>query len=253
MNRNVGAYAIGERLGAGGMGEVYRARDTKLGRDVAIKVLAPPLAADADAVARLEREARVLATLNHPSIATIFGLETLDGKPALVLELVEGPTLADRLAGGALPLVEALAVAKQIAEAIEAAHESGVIHRDLKPANIKLTADGRVKVLDFGLAKTLERGAPDRSVASTMMATEAGRALVIGTPAYMSPEQARGDAADRSSDAWAFGCVVFEMLAGSPAFSGPTATDVIAAVLRADPSWETLPDETPLPLALLLR
>jgi eukaryotic-like serine/threonine-protein kinase len=251
--RHIGSYEVLGLLGSGGMGEVYRGRDPKLGRDVAIKILAPDLATDVDRIARLDREARVLAALNHSSIGAIYGLETADGQPALILELVEGPTLAERLARGRFPRNDALTIAAQIAEAVDAAHEKGIIHRDLKPANIKFTADGRVKVLDFGLAKPIAIDADTPPSAPTMMATAAGAVLITGTPAYMSPEQARGDAVERTTDTWAFGCLVFEMLTGSPAFPGRTATDVIGAVLRAEPEWDRLPTDTPLALRLLLR
>jgi hypothetical protein len=236
-------------------GEVYRARDTRLGRDVAIKILSRDLVSDSQHVARLEREAHLLAALNHPAIATIHGVETFEGTPALVLELVEGPTLAERLARQRLSEPETLSVALQIAEALETAHDRGIVHRDLKPANIKFTTQGRVKVLDFGIAKMVPPARDDaaRSAVPTMMATEAGAALVIGTPAYMSPEQARGEAAERTSDTWAFGCVVFEMLTGTRAFQGGTTSDVISAVLRAEPDWQALPPDTSLPLTLLLR
>jgi serine/threonine protein kinase/Tol biopolymer transport system component len=256
-----GVYELLELLGRGGMGEVYRARDARLGRDVAIKVLPANVAADPDRVARLEREARLLAALNHPAIATIHGLDTVDGQPALVLELVEGPTLAERLVeGGAastgarLPQAEALAIAKQIAEALEAAHDKGIVHRDLKPANIKFTRDGRVKVLDFGLAKIAEPSGRDEGATAfpTVMAT-GGHSLIAGTPAYMSPEQARGDILDRRTDTWAFGCVLFEMLTGAKAFPGETLSDIISSILRVEPAWDALPGATPLALRLLLK
>src|SRR5688500_16895879 len=222
------------------MGAVYRARDTKLNRDVAIKVLLPAVANDPDRLARFSREAQVLASLNHPNIAHIHGLEDGEGVRALVIELVEGSTLADRIAQGPIPLDEAMPIAKQIAEALEAAHESGIVHRDLKPANIKLTHDGTVKVLDFGLAKALERTASGASnmlsasptITSPAMATNAG--MILGTAVYMSPEQAKGKPADKRSDIWAFGCVLFEMLTGKRAFDGEDLTDVVAAVVRGE-------------------
>src|SRR6266566_6520639 len=213
----LGPYQILMPVGAGGMGEVYRARDTKLGRDVALKVLPPVFAADPERLARFRREAQVLASLNHPGIAAIYGLEESDGVLALVMELVEGPTLAERIAQGPVPLEEALPIARQIAEALEYAHERGVVHRDLKPANVKLTADGQAKVLDFGLAKALSNDPasgdnPADSPTLTMRATQAG--IIMGTAAYMSPEQARGKTVDKRADIWAFGVVLYEMLTG---------------------------------------
>jgi len=236
------------------MGEVYRARDTKLGREVAIKVLPRSFVADADRLARFEREARMLAALNHPHIATIYGTEELDGAQGLVLELVEGPTLAERIAQGPLPLKEALTVAQQIAEALEAAHEQGIIHRDLKPANIKFTRNGDVKVLDFGLAKAFagDTSSPDFSHGPTVTATEL-RGGILGTPAYMSPEQARGQAIDKRTDIWAFGCVLYEMLAGRVAFPGATISDTIAAILEREPAWDALPHAIPAPVSRLVR
>ena len=229
------------------MGEVYRARDARLKRQVAIKILPPLLAADPDRLARLQREAEVLASLNHPHIAAIYGLEEADGVKALVMELVEGPTLAERIARGPIPLDEALPVAKQITEALEAAHEKGIIHRDLKPANIKLRADGMVKVLDFGLAKSFEQTLPDdltrAAVVQSPAATVAG--VIMGTAAYMSPEQARGKAVDKRTDIWAFGCVLFEMLGGRRPFEGETLTDTIAAIVKNEPDWRALPLGTP--------
>ena len=215
-----GVYEITAQIGEGGMGRVYRARDTKLGRSVAIKVIADSLP-HPDLVSRFEREARTLAALNHPNIAAIYGVEDTDGDMALVMELVEGPTLADRLLEGPLPVVEAIPIARQIVEALEAAHEQGIIHRDLKPANVKVRADGTVKVLDFGLAKALEpAGASIGSYSSTTLAspavTQAG--VILGTAAYMSPEQVRGKEVDKRSDVWGFGCVLYEMLTGRRAF-----------------------------------
>jgi Tol biopolymer transport system component len=252
----LGAYEILSALGAGGMGEVYRARDTRLNRDVAIKILPEAVAADGERVARFQREARVLASLNHPHIAAIYGLENADSVTALVMELVEGEDLARRLVRGAIPLDEALPIAKQIAEALEAAHEQGIIHRDLKPANISLRSDGIVKVLDFGLAKALEPAlrsvdaAQSPTITSPAM-THAG--VILGTAAYMSPEQAKGRAADRRSDMWAFGCVLYEMLTGNRAFRGDDIGDTLAAVLRGQPDWSALPLQTPAPIRRLLR
>ena len=238
----LGPYEILAPIGAGGMGEVYRAQDTKLGRDVAIKVLPESFAHDAERMARFEREAQVLASLNHPHIATIYGLERAR-RPALVMELVEGPTLAERIGGRAMPLDEALPIAKQIAEGLEYAHEKGIIHRDLKPANVKLTADGNVKILDFGLAKALEApvpaGNPSISPTLTLAGTQAG--VILGTAAYMAPEQARGATVDKRADIWAFGVVLYEMLTGKQPFAGETVSDTLAAVLKTEPEWEAIP------------
>jgi eukaryotic-like serine/threonine-protein kinase len=241
----LGAYEILSALGAGGMGEVYRARDTRLKRDVAIKILPASVAADRERVARFEREAELLAALNHPHIAHIHGVEESGGSLALVMELVEGETLADRIAHGAIAVDEALPMARQIADALEAAHERGIVHRDLKPANIKVRPDGTVKVLDFGLAKAMDMaGAAGEdlthspTITSPAM-TQAG--MILGTAAYMSPEQARGKPVDRRADIWAFGCVVFEMLTGSRAFDGDDVSDVLAWVLAREPDWSRLP------------
>jgi Tol biopolymer transport system component len=237
------------------MGEVYRARDTRLGRDVALKVLPEAFAADRERMARLRREAQVLASLNHPSIAAIYGFEDSSNVHALVMELVEGPTLAERIKQGAIPLDEALPIAKQIAEGLEYAHERGIIHRDLKPSNVKVTPDGAVKVLDFGLAKAIEGDASATSVENSptlsAMATRAG--FLLGTAAYMSPEQARGKNADRRSDIWGFGVVLFEMLSGTRLFVGETTSDTLAAVIRADPEWNELPANTPPKIRELLQ
>ena len=252
----IGGYTIVSQLGAGGMGEVYRARDTKLGRDVAIKILPRLFTADPQRLARFEREARTLASLNHPHIGAIYGLEHIEGTPALVLELVEGDTLAERIVAGPVPLADALAIAAQIADALEAAHDKGIVHRDLKPANIKITPAGVVKVLDFGLAKaaTGSDAGPDLTHSPTIATIGATReGTVLGTPAYMSPEQARGQVADKRSDVWAFGCVLFEMLAGHPAFEGNTSTDIFAAVLKTDPRWQRLPADIPEAIRRLLR
>ena len=249
----LGPYEILSALGAGGMGEVYRARDTKLNRDVALKVLPPAFTADTDRVARFEREARLLASLNHPRIGSIYGLEDTGSTPALVLELVEGDTLDERVRRGPLPVPEALAIAQQIADALEAAHASGIVHRDLKPSNIKITHDGMVKVLDFGLARALaaDGSEPDLAKSPTMTAgTIPG--VILGTAAYMSPEQARGRPVDKRTDVWAFGCVLFEMLTGSSAFGRETLTDTIAAVVGAEPDWTLLPSETPAGIRHLL-
>jgi len=294
----LGPYEILSPLGAGGMGEVYRARDTKLGREVALKVLPAEFAQDADRMARFQREAQVLASLNHPNIASIYGLEESGSTRALVMELVEGQTLAERITrivapdgapgsalaappavvsrktkgagedtgattgahGAPLQLDEALGIAKQIAEALEFAHERGIIHRDLKPANVKVTHDGAVKVLDFGLAKALDVGAihelplqnsPTHSPTLSIAATQAG--MILGTAAYMSPEQAKGKTVDRRADIWAFGCVLYEMLTGKRTFEGETTSDVLAAVIRAEPDWSAVPESVPESIRKLLR
>ena len=236
------------------MGQVYRATDTQLDRDVALKILPDAFAADPDRLARFQREAQVLASLNHPGIAAIYGIEKSADTQALVLELVEGPTLADRIAKGPIPLDEALPIAKQIAEALEAAHEAGVIHRDLKPANIKVREDGTVKVLDFGLAKAVAptpEGDPSQSPTLTAAATQMG--MILGTAAYMSPEQARGKTVDQRSDIWAFGAVLYEIVTGRLAFAGETVSDTVARVLTADPDWTVLPGDTPAALRRVLR
>ena len=252
----LGPYEVTAQIGAGGMGEVYKATDTNLKRAVAIKVLPASVAGDTERLARFQREAEVLAALNHPNIAQIHGLEKSEGITALVMELVEGPTLADRIAYGAIPLDDALPIAKQIAEALEAAHEQGIVHRDLKPANIKVQDDGTVKVLDFGLAKALEpvSSATIVSVSPTITTPAMTRAgMILGTAAYMSPEQAKGHAADRRSDVWAFGCVLYEMLTGTRAFQGEDVADTIAVVLRGQPDWSALPPDLPVPLTVVLR
>jgi serine/threonine-protein kinase len=291
----LGSYEIVGFIGAGGMGEVYRARDTRLHREVALKILPEVFAADPERLARFQREAQVLASLNHPNIASIYGLEEADGVKALVLELVEGPTLAERLsdvasdssrtstgpatagfgpaeagphAGGAtrrrgMPINEALAIAHQIADALEAAHEQGIIHRDLKPANVKIKADGMVKVLDFGLAKLAldplspvggegrGEGASQAPTLTTPAATRQG--IILGTAAYMSPEQARGKPVDRRTDIWAFGAVLYEMLAARRAFEGDDVSDTLATVLKSDPDWSALPEDLPARIRELIR
>ena len=243
VGQQVGPYQIQGRLGAGGMGEVYRAHDTKLGRDVAIKVLPRIFTSDRERLARFEREARLLAALNHPSIGAIHGLEDVDGVAALVLELVEGRTLADRLANGAIPIQEALNIASQIAAALEAAHEKGIVHRDLKPANVVLTIEGQVKVLDFGLAKALAGGASDLALSPSATISAAGvdGGIILGTAAYMSPEQAGGQVVDKRMDIWAFGCVLFEMLTGRRAFEGDSISEILARVIEREPPWKALP------------
>ena len=255
----LGPYEILSALGAGGMGEVYRARDSKLNRDVAIKVLPDSFAMDPERLARFQREALVLASLNHPNIGGIYGLEEANGVRALVLELVEGPTLADRIAQMPIPIDEALSIARQIAEALEAAHEAGIIHRDLKPANIKVRPDGTVKVLDFGLAKAFAPDAASATAAdvsqsptiTTPAATRMG--VILGTAAYMSPEQAKGKPVDKRTDIWAFGCVLYEMLTGKRAFEGDDVTETLAAIIRGEPDWKALPNTPPLVQRLLRR
>jgi Tol biopolymer transport system component len=243
----LGAYEIGGPLGAGGMGEVYRATDTQLKRDVAIKVLPPSFAEDADRLARFQREAEVLAALNHPNIAHIYGLERSEGTAALVMELVEGPTLADRIAQGPIPPDEALHIALQIAEALEAAHTRNIVHRDLKPANIKVTPEGIVKVLDFGIAKAIETQAgasgPQKPSLTTPAMTQAG--ILLGTAAYMAPEQARGKAVDQRADVWAYGCVLYEMLTGQPAFGGEDVPMTLARVLANDTDLKSMSGAIP--------
>jgi serine/threonine-protein kinase len=250
----LGGYDIVGPIGAGGMGEVYRARDTKLGRDVAIKILSDGFGHDPERVARFQREAQLLAALNHPHIATIHGFEEANGTQFLVLELVEGETLAERLKSGPIPVPEAVTISRQVADALQAAHEKGIIHRDLKPANIAFTADGQVKVLDFGLAKAVEAqpaGDVSNSPTMTLGATQAG--VILGTAAYMAPEQAKGRPADKRSDVWAFGCVLYEMLTGKRAFEGQDVSDTLAAVLRGEPDWSALPESVLAPVKTLVR
>jgi Tol biopolymer transport system component len=257
----VGPYEIVSSLGAGGMGEVYRARDERLQRDVALKVLPASLLQDPDRRARFEREARLLASLGHPNIAAIYGIEDItvgdERSPVLVLEFVDGRTLADRIAAGRIPVDETIAIALQVAEALEAAHERGIIHRDLKPANVQVTPDGTVKVLDFGLAKALDSDAsgsqanPAQSPTFTSASTQMG--VIMGTAAYMAPEQARGKAVDRRADIWAFGGLLFEMLTSMRAFPGETISDTLAAILTTDPDWQALPAATPPAISALIR
>ena len=256
----VGIYEVVGPIGAGGMGEVYRARDTRLGRDVALKVLPDLFTADADRLARFEREAKTLALLNHPHIASIYGLEIGGAAPALAMELVDGVTLAERVAAGPIAVDEALTIAKQIALALEHAHQNGIVHRDLKPANIKVTPSGAVKVLDFGLARAMTTESSGSSsahvissptITSPMQMTAAG--IILGTAAYMAPEQARGKAVDQRADIWAFGCVLYEMLTAQRAFAGDEMTDVLARVIERDPDWSALPPVTPRALTTLLK
>jgi eukaryotic-like serine/threonine-protein kinase len=254
----LGVYEVTAQIGEGGMGQVYRATDTKLKRQVAIKILPPSLGADHDRLARFQREAEVLASLNHPNIAAIYGLEESSGVSALVMELIEGDDLSQRIARGAIPLDEALPIAKQIADALEAAHEQGIIHRDLKPANIKLRSDGTVKVLDFGLAKALEpASAASANVTAsptiTSPAMMTGVGVILGTAAYMAPEQAKGRPADKRADIWALGCVLYEMVTGQRAFSGEDVAETLAHILTKEPDWTALPASTPTPIRRLLR
>ena len=251
----LGPYEVVAQIGAGGMGEVYRAHDTKLARDVAIKVLPTNFVNDPERLSRFQREARMLAALNHPNIATIYGLEQSAGETCLVMELVSGETLAERVKAGPLPIEEALKIAVQIAEALEAAHEKQIIHRDLKPANVKVTPEGKVKVLDFGLAKAFadDRATEDISNSPTLSRAATMQGVILGTAAYMSPEQARGKSVDKRTDIWAFGCVLYEMLSGKQAFHGEDVTDILAAVVRAEPDWNALPAGTPPKLRDLLR
>jgi serine/threonine protein kinase len=255
IGTQLGSHEITALLGKGGMGEVYRARDSKLKREVAIKILPEEFSRDTDRVSRFQREAEVLASLNHPNIAAIYDLEEANGSRYLVLELVEGETLADRLQHGAMPLEESLKLAVQISEALEAAHEKGIIHRDLKPANIKVTTDGKVKVLDFGLAKAFGNDGGNTNVSDsptlTMAATQQG--IILGTAAYMSPEQARGKGLNRRTDVWALGAIIYEMLTGKQAFQGEDVGDLLATVVKTDPDWSSLPKDTPASIRGLLR
>ena len=259
----LGTYRVEALIGAGGMGEVYRARDTKLNRDVALKVLPESLMRDPDRLARFTREARVLASLNHPNIAAIHGFEDRGDVHALVLELVEGPTLFDRIARGPIALPEALPIARQMADALVVAHEHGVIHRDLKPANVKVRDDGTVKVLDFGLAKPAQDDRPTPSgfappspalrSPAVVSPVVTAMGVILGTAAYMSPEQAKGRPADKRSDMWAFGCVLYEIITGKRAFDGEDVSDTFASVLKGQPDWSALPAETPIAVRRLLR
>jgi len=256
----LGVYEVVAAIGAGGMGEVYEARDTRLDRHIAIKVLPEQFASDPERLARFEREAKTVAALNHPNIAQIYGVEESNGTRALVMELVDGETLADRIVRGPIPLDEALPIAKQIAEALEAAHEQGIIHRDLKPANINIREDATVKVLDFGLAKLSESPVSGSNPAALSMsptitspALVSGVRVLLGTATYMSPEQAKGRPADKRSDIWAFGCVLYEMLTGHRAFHGEDITVTLARVVEREPDWSALPANTPAPLRTLLR
>src|SRR6202047_1638217 len=239
----LGSYEVLSQIGAGGMGEVYRAHDTKLGRDVAIKVLPANFVNDPERLSRFQREARMLAALNHANIATIYGLEQCDGVTCLVMELVSGETLAERVKAGPLGIEEALKIAVQIAEALEAAHEKSIIHRDLKPANVKVTPEGKVKVLDFGLAKAFAGDAAndDMSNSPTLSMAATMQGVILGTAAYMSPEQAKGKAVDKRTDIFAFGAVLYELLTGKQAFHGDDVGDILATVVKTDPDWTSLP------------
>ena len=255
----LGSFEISGLLGVGGMGEVYRARDSKLGREVAIKVLPEEFARDEDRLARFEREARILASLDHPGIAAIYDLKQAGDVRFVVMQLVDGPTLAERLSRGPLDLDTALPLFQQIAEALKYAHDRGIVHRDLKPANIKITEDRKAKILDFGLAKAFEDGSgsdADCAEAPTVAVDDVGRTSegqILGTPAYMSPEQARGQTIDKKTDVWAFGCCLYEALTGHRPFRGKTSSDLIAEILKTDPDWSRLPDDTPSHIVLLLR
>ena len=247
----LGQFEIAELVGVGGVGEVYRATDTKLGRDVAIKVLSGTFALDGKRLARFNREARLLASLDHPNICAVHDLQESDGIHFMVMPLIEGDTLADRIARGAIPVEEALPIFAQIAEALEAAHEQGIIHRDLKPGNIKVSEDGKARVLDFGLGKAIEyeTNAPSSEVPTRAMKPETTKmsreGIVLGTPVYMSPEQARGKPVDKRTDIWAFGCCLYEALTGDLPFQGETISDTLAKVLERNPDWKLLPTDTP--------
>ncbi len=247
IGKTLSHYKVLEKIGQGGMGEVYRAEDTNLSREVAIKVLPEQFTQDPQRLARFEREAKLLASLNHPNIAAIHSFEHADDIHFLVLELVPGETLQERVAKGPLPVEEALEVCRQIAEGVEAAHEKGVIHRDLKPANVKVNPEGKVKILDFGLAKAFEEEiSPDDMSQSSTLTEEMTRAgVILGTAAYMSPEQAKGKPVDKRADIFAFGAVLYELLTGKRTFEGETITETIAAVLKSEPDWEKLPSDTP--------
>ncbi|MGA2263404.1 MAG: serine/threonine-protein kinase [Acidobacteriota bacterium] len=254
IGKSLSHYRIIEKLGQGGMGEVFLAEDSHLNRRVAIKVLPDAFARDPERLARFEREAKLLASLSHPNIAAIYGLEKTDGSPFLVMELAEGATLAQRIAKGPLAIDEALEVCRQIAEGLECAHEQGIIHRDLKPANVKVTPNGKVKILDFGLAKAFqsETATPDASKSPTITEQMTRAGVILGTAAYMSPEQARGKPVDARTDVWAFGCVLYELLTGRCAFGGETVTDILGAVVHKEPDWTALPPATPPPVRRLL-
>jgi eukaryotic-like serine/threonine-protein kinase len=255
IGQKLGQYEIESKIGAGGMGEVYQARDSRLGRSVAVKVLPEAFASDPERIARFEREAKVLAALNHPNIAILYGFEQAADTHFLVMELVDGETLAARIARGPIPAGAALEIASQIAEALEAAHEKGIVHRDLKPANVKITAEGKVKVLDFGLARAIETPAAQTNLSNSptlsLAATNAG--VILGTAAYMSPEQARGENTDHRTDIFAFGCVLYEMLTARQSFQGRTVSDILASLLAREPDLSLLPPKVHPRLTPLLR
>src|SRR5512139_1536205 len=255
IGKTLSHYRVVQELGRGGMGEVYVADDLSLDRKVALKFLPDAFTGNPERMARFEREAKLLASLNHPNIAAIHGLEQAEGKRFLVLELVEGETLQQRIGKGPLPIDEALGICKQIADGLEAAHEKGVIHRDLKPANVMITEGDKVKILDFGLAKALsdETQAVDSSRSPTLTEAMTRPGIILGTPAYMSPEQAKGKAADRRADIWAFGCILYECLTGKKAFEGETVTETLAAVLKNEPGWQALPAATPPGVRFILQ
>ncbi|HSN57482.1 MAG TPA: serine/threonine-protein kinase, partial [Candidatus Sulfomarinibacteraceae bacterium] len=260
IGQKLASYTILDKLGEGGMGEVWRAEDSNLGRQVAIKILPEAFISDGERLARFEREARLLAAFNHPRIAGIYGLEHVDGRRMLVMQLAEGETLAARIDRGPVPLEAALGIALQIADGLEAAHDKGIVHRDLKPANITVTADGRVTILDFGLAKAIEHsgtvsgsGASSLSLSPTLTGGTTTAGVLLGTAAYMSPEQARGDSADRRADIWAFGIVLMEMLTGRRVYAGRTVSDTLAGVLAREPEWDALPGDTPPRIRRLLE
>src|SRR5438128_6108567 len=254
VDTRIGPFLVKSSLGEGGMGIVFRALDTKLQREVALKLLPDHFADDPERLARFQREAQVLASLNHPNIAQIYGLEESGNTRCIVMELVEGETLQERLKRGPIPIEEALPIAKQIAEALEAAHESGLVHRDLKPPNIKLAPDGRVKVLDFGLAKVFAPNTAEMNLSnSPTLMSGSMPGVILGTAAYMSPEQAKGKSVDRRADIWAFGSVLYEMLTGRMLFSGETASETVAAVIMKEPDWNALPANTPARVRDLLR
>ncbi|MCK4758851.1 MAG: serine/threonine protein kinase, partial [Candidatus Aminicenantes bacterium] len=259
IGKTISNYKILEKLGEGGMGVVYKAHDTKLGREIALKALPEEFAQDRERLARFEREAKLLASLNHPNIATIYGLEESEGLNFLTLELVEGDTLAGKLTSGPLKVQDALEMCRQIAEALESAHQKGIIHRDLKPSNIKVTPEGKIKVLDFGLAKAFEvaevgdAAGMDPYKSPTMTVGSSRSGVIMGTAAYMSPEQARGKALDKRTDIWSFGCVFYELLTGRQLFIGETTSDMVAGILKQEPDWKALPKELPVRIRDLLR
>jgi len=258
IGSTIAHYRITAKIGEGGMGEVYLATDERLGREVAIKLLPPAVEKDATRLARFRREAQVLASLNHPNIGQIYGLEEQEGRNALVLELIEGDTLAEAVARGPVAPDEAIRIARQIAEALEAAHEKGIVHRDLKPANVKITPNDSVKVLDFGLAKALaaETGSSsgiNLAASPTVTSAQTVDGAILGTAAYMSPEQARGKEVDKRADIWAFGCVLFELLTARTIFAGDTVSDTLVGVLSGDPDWDALPEATPAKVRRLLE